>query len=159
MATEGLDNLLALGAGASASAVASEEVGAEEDPAARALALARALGHNKDYNDAGTMELVDTIARKLGGWRKALRGEGQKDLAWCRALVLLRLHERSFASLKEKEVTLTADGWEGRALLECAKDRAPRREGAQFGATGGKGTCRQSHGSEMRRQPSKGCTN
>ena len=117
MATEGLDNLLALGAGASASAVASEEVGAEEDPAARALALARALGHNKDCNDAGTMSLVDTIARKLGGWRKALRGAGPEDLAWCRALVLLQLHDRSFASLKEKEDTLTADGWEGHALL------------------------------------------
>ena len=120
MATEGLDNLLALGAGASASAVASEEVGAEEDPAARALALARALGHNKDYNDAGTMELVDTIARKLGGWRKALRGAGPEDLAWCRALVLFQLHERSFASLKElkeKDTKLKADGWECRALL------------------------------------------
>ena len=85
--------LLALGADASASAVA-----AEEDPAARALALARALGHNQVANDAGTMELAANIVRKLGGWRKALRGEGPEDLAWCRALVLLRLHERSFAS-------------------------------------------------------------
>ena len=38
-------------------------------------------------------------------------GEGPEDLAWCRALALLQLHERSFASLKENEETLTADGW------------------------------------------------
>ena len=76
MATEGLDNLLALRAGTSASAVASEEVGAEEDPAASALDLARALGHNQVVNDAGNLQPVDNIVRKLGGWRKALRGEG-----------------------------------------------------------------------------------
>ena len=97
--------LLALGADASASAVA-----AEEDPAARALALARALGHNQVADGAGKLQLEDNIVRKLGSWRKALRGARPEDLAWCRALVLLQLHERSFASLKEKEDTLTADG-------------------------------------------------
>ena len=66
------------------------------------------------------MQLDDNIVRKLGSWRKALRGAGPEDLAWCRALVLLQLHERSFASLKElkeKDTKLKADGWECRALL------------------------------------------
>ena len=83
---EGQQALEALG-------VASEEVAAEEEQAASALA--RALGHNQVADCAGKLQLEDTIVRKLGSWRKALRGEGPDDLAWCRALVLLQLHEGS----------------------------------------------------------------
>ena len=101
---------------------AEAEARAEQDPAAAhscILALACALGHNQEADDAGNMQLDDNIVRKLGSWRKALRGAGPEDLAWCRALVLLQLHERSFASLKElkeKDTKLKVDGWECRAL-------------------------------------------
>ena len=68
-----------------ADARAEAEARAEEDPAAARsciLALARALGHNHEADDAGNMRLDDNIVRKLGSWRKALRGAGPEDLAW-----------------------------------------------------------------------------
>ena len=84
---------------------------AELQADASAKALAKALGHNQLANEAGTMEHEANIARKLGFWRKALRGaEGAEDLAWCRALVLLQLHDRSFASLQEEDTKLVLDG-------------------------------------------------
>ena len=69
---------------------------------ASAKALAKALGHNQLSNEVGTMEHEANIARKLSGWRKTLRGEGPaaegaEDLAWCRALVLLQLHDKSYS--------------------------------------------------------------
>ena len=40
-----------------------------------------------------------------------------KDIAWCRALVLVGLHDASFAELQAQDRGLKWDGWQCRALL------------------------------------------
>ena len=112
-----------LGGGASA---ASADPDAPENPAdeiARTKALARALGHLQRVNAAGNIVLVPNLTRKLSYWRRALRGSDYPpdDIEWCRALVLLHLHDTSFAALQavenKDEEKLVATGWEHSALL------------------------------------------
>ena len=78
---EGQQALEALG-------VASEEVAAEEEQAASALA--RALGHNQVADGAGNMELEDIIVRAslaAGGRHCGGRGSRQRTsrgaVRWC----------------------------------------------------------------------------
>ena len=49
--------------------------------------------------------LATNLTRKLSYWRKALRGLDYPpdDIEWCRALVLLHLHDTSFAALQAVE--------------------------------------------------------
>ena len=116
-----------LGRGASA---ASADPDAPENPAdeiarTKALAkdLARAFGHIQSADAAGNIQLATNLTRKLSYWRKALRGldSPPDDIEWCRALVLLHLHDTSFAALQAVEnkdgTQLMVDGWEHRALL------------------------------------------
>ena len=87
---------------------ASADPDAPENPAdeiARTKALARALGHLQRADAAGNIVLAPNLTRKLSYWRKALRGldEPPDDIEWCRALVLLHLHDTSFAALQAVE--------------------------------------------------------
>ena len=122
-ATTAASELSALGGGAS---VASADPDAPENPAdeiARTKALAKALGHMQGADAAGNIVRVPNLTRKLSYWRKALRGleVPPDDIEWCRALVLLHLHDTSFAALQAVEnkdgTQLMVDGWEHRALL------------------------------------------
>ena len=66
-----------------------------------------------------TAEYCST-SRKVTGWNKALRGaeDGVTDFAWCRALVLVALHDASLAALQVADTKSYAlDGWPSRALL------------------------------------------
>ena len=108
-ATTAASELSALGGGAS---VASADPDAPENPAdeiARTKALAkdfaRAFGHIQSADAAGNIVLAPNLTRKLSYWRKALRGldSPPDDIEWCRALVLLHLHDTSFAALQAVE--------------------------------------------------------
>ena len=104
-AIQAASELSALGGDASA---ASADPDAPENPAdaiARTEALARALGHIQRADAAGNIVLAPNLTRKLSYWRRALRGldSPPDDIEWCRALVLLHLHDTSFAALQAVE--------------------------------------------------------
>ena len=66
------------------------------------------------------MSAYCSTSRKVTGWNKALRGaeDGVTDFAWCRALVLVALHDASLAALQAEDTKSYAlDGWPSRALL------------------------------------------
>ena len=66
------------------------------------------------------MSAYCSTSRKVTGWNKALRGaeDGVTDFAWCRALVLVALHDASLAALQVADTKSYAlDGWPSRALL------------------------------------------
>ena len=122
-AIQAASELSALGGDASA---ASADPDAPENPAdeiALTEALARAFGHIQRADAAGNIVLVQNLTRKLSYWRRALRGldSPPDDIEWCRALVLLHLHDTSFAALQavenKGEEKLVANGWEHSALL------------------------------------------
>ena len=81
-----------------------------------------ALGAKVDEKktvESMTAEYCST-SRKVTGWNKALRGveDGVTDFAWCRALVLVALHDASLAALQAEDTKSYAlDGWPSRALL------------------------------------------
>ena len=109
-AIQAASELSALGGDASA---ASADPDAPENPAdeiARTKALAKAFGHIQRADAAGNIVLVPNLTRKLSYWRKALRGldSPPDDIEWCRALVLLHLHDTSFAALQAVENNATA---------------------------------------------------
>ena len=82
--------------------------------------FAEALGTKVDdqaTDESKTMK-YSTLSRKVTGWQKALRRVDEvKDFAWCRALVLVGLHDTSFAELQAQDRGLKWDGWQCRALL------------------------------------------
>ena len=72
---------------------------------------------NQKTSESMTMEYC-TISRKVSGWKKALWGVDEvKDIAWCHALVLVGLHDTSFAALQAQDAKLVWGGWQCRALL------------------------------------------
>ena len=81
-------------------------------------ALGAKVDEKKTY-ESMTAEYCST-SRKVTGWNKALRGveDGVTDFAWCRALVLVALHDASLAALQAEDTKSYAlDGWPSRALL------------------------------------------
>ena len=81
-------------------------------------ALGAKVDEKKTY-ESMTAEYCST-SRKVTGWNKALRGveDGVTDFAWCRALVLVALHDASLAALQVADTKSYAlDGWPSRALL------------------------------------------
>ena len=85
--------------------------------------FAEALGakvDNQKTSESMTPGYCST-SRKVTGWQKALRGKeaGVTDFAWCRALVLVALHDASLAALQAEDTTkpYALDGWQSRALL------------------------------------------
>ena len=82
--------------------------------------FAEALGTKVDNQKTSESKtaVYCSISRKVTGWQKALRGVDEvKDIAWCRALVLVGLHDASFAELQAQDRGLKWDGWQCRALL------------------------------------------
>eukprot|EP01048_Picozoa_sp_COSAG05_P000511 COSAG05_NODE_14_length_36349_cov_27.641655_5_plen_186_part_00 len=83
--------------------------------------FAEALGakvDNQKTSESMTPGYCST-SRKVTGWQKALRGKeaGVTDFAWCRALVLVALHDASLAALQAEDSGYALDGWPSRALL------------------------------------------
>ena len=66
--------------------------------------FAEALGTKVDNQKTSESKtaVYCSISRKVTGWQKALRGveDGVTDFAWCRALVLVALHDASLAALQ-----------------------------------------------------------